>query len=109
MAFLTDRELPGGKSRDVPRIMLSAVPGGFKAVLTDYLLSMKFEVEFRYLHQLIPALATAWTNPNARWIPVAVGEGHKIRKEEERKRLAGKSDEVYDAVKGGRKDPKAAK
>lgn len=103
--FLTDRELPGGKRREVPRVTVVAISGGWRATITCYLLSMKFEVDFRHLHQIYDALGTAFTNPDAKWVEIAAGEGAKLRKEEERKRLAAQSDEVYDAVKGGRKGP----
>lgn len=105
MAFLTDREFPGGKTREVPRVALVATQSGWKATLTDYTLSMAYTVEFRHISQLLDALSTGFTDPDARWVPVKVGDGYKARKEEERKMLETRPDEVYHAAKGGRKEP----
>lgn len=105
MPFLTDKELPGGKLREVPRITLEATPRGYKATMTDYLLSMKLVVEFLHIEQIFDALEAGFRNPKALWVEVKSGEGYKLRKEEERKRLAAQSDELYNAAKGGGRRP----
>lgn len=105
LRFLTDRSLPGGKSREVPRLSIAATPKGFKATLTDYTLSMAYDVEFRHFEQLLEALTTGFTANCLGWRPVMVGEAYKARKEIERKQLESNPDEVYNAAKTGGKRP----
>lgn len=90
-AWMTKREFPSGKRRDVSRIQLVCTEHGFKATITDYNLSMAYDAVSETLEGLFTALETGWL-PNARgWREVKSGAGYLARKEEERKKLAGKN------------------
>jgi len=88
MASLTDRQTPRGKSREVSRISLAATKVGFKATLTDYLISMKLTVEFLHWNELGLALEEGILGKRGFWTPVKQGEAWTKRKEEEKKKLA---------------------
>lgn len=88
MASLTDRQTPRGKSREVSRISLAATKLGFRATLTDYLISMKLTVEFSFLDELPLALEQGILGIRGSWVPVKQGEAWNKRKEDEKKKLA---------------------
>jgi len=104
--FLTDRQYPGGKSREVPRITLEATETGWRVVVTDYNLSVKLTHEFEHLSDFVNQLASCWLRKRGRWQATKSGEGYKRRKANEDSELAKRPDELYHLAKGGG-DPKA--
>lgn len=85
LASLTDRETPKGKSREVARLSIVATKIGFRATLTDYLLSMKLTVDFPYLEMLFRALEDGIAGKVGWWDPVKSGEGYARKRSEEQK------------------------
>jgi hypothetical protein len=100
LAFLTDRELPGGKRRDVPKLLLEATPQGWKAVLTDYTLSYKCTIEFRHFSELLETLEMAFAGKAGSWQESQAGEGAKARKQAEQERLKDAPDPLYNMARG---------
>ncbi len=88
MASLTDRQTPRGKSREVSRISLAATKTGFRATMTDYLISMKLTVDFLFFEDLGRALEEGILGKRGFWTPVKQGEAWSKRKEDEKKKLA---------------------
>jgi hypothetical protein len=88
MAALTDRQTPRGKTREVARVSLAATKTGFRATLTDYLLSMKLTVDFVNLCDMPQALEQGINGNRGFWTEVKSGEGYQKRKEDEKKKLA---------------------
>lgn len=105
LEFATDRQFPGGKTREVPRIALEALPDGWRLSVSDYNLSMKGVVDFRYLEEIFDAWEDLQLGKRGRWMEIKSGEGYKRRKAEEERQLASNPDEMYTLAKGGR-DPK---
>ena len=87
MALLTDKQTPKGRSREVARVGLAATPTGFRATLTDYLMSMKLTVDFERLLDMPKALEEGINGKRGFWTEVKAGEGYQIRKAEEKKAL----------------------
>ena len=87
MSSLTDRQTPKGKKREVARISLVATKTGFRATLTDYLISMKLTVDFPRLENIMQALEDGIEGRLGWWDEVKSGEGWARRKADETKRL----------------------
>jgi hypothetical protein len=101
LAFATDRQFPGGKTREVPRIALEALSDGWRLSVSDYNLSMKGIVEFRHLEELFSAWEDLQLGRRGKWVEIKSGEGYKRRKAEEERQLASRPDEMYTLAKGG--------
>lgn len=85
MASMTDRQTPKGKSREVARVSIVATKIGFRATLTDYLISMKLTVDFPYLEMLFQALEDGIKGKVGWWDPVKAGEAYNRMRSDEAK------------------------
>lgn len=106
--FLTDRQFPGGKTREVPRVSLEALSDGWRLSVSDYNLSVKGTVEFPLLRDLWGSFEALMKGRRGKWVEIKSGEGYKRRKAEEERQLASRPDELYTLAKGGG-DPKKQK
>lgn len=105
LRFLTDRQFPGGKTREVPRVTIESQPDGFRLTATDYNLSVKGTVDFEFAADWLKAFEDLIEGRRGKWIEVKSGDGYKRRKAEEERQLATNPDALYTLAKGGR-DPK---
>lgn len=87
MATICSRMLPDGiRHREVPRMTIVAVEGGFEATLTDSTISYKCMWRFKLLADFFPAFCEAFRRREC-WKEVKFGEGHQKRMAEVRKRI----------------------
>jgi hypothetical protein len=98
--YLTERETPGTKKREVPKTVIEATPIGWKATITDYTLSYKLAIEFSHLADFWATLENALAGKGGMWSEAQCGEAHKARKAEENLRLKDAPDPLYNAAKG---------
>jgi len=89
-SWMTAREYPSGKTRDVARMSIVATETGFKVSITDYDQSMACDAESDTLEGLFKALEAKWSPGATGWRECRSGKGYERRRSKERRDLEGK-------------------